>query len=130
VGASNDAGGLCNTGQTQPRFVDTVGDMRTVISQAAVAVPAPANVFANRFGALAAGTVSSRETPRVWTGPAAPSVAGAGLKRGLRRVLTALGGFGEILVLAYAFPLAILAIGIPIALFVRLVMWIVRGVVA
>ena len=32
-----------------------------------------------------------------------------------------LGGFGEMLVVAYAFPLVILAIGIPIALFVRLI---------
>jgi hypothetical protein len=32
-----------------------------------------------------------------------------------------LGGFAEMLIVAYAFPLAILAVGIPIALFVRLV---------
>jgi len=31
-----------------------------------------------------------------------------------------LGGIGEVLIVAYAFPLVILAVGIPIALFVRL----------
>ena len=56
---------------------------------------------------------------------ALPAVAGSpigghGLRHGLGRALWVLGGFGEVLVVAYAFPLAILAIGIPIALFVRL----------
>ncbi len=55
-----------------------------------------------------------------------PAVAGSpfrshGLRHGLGRVLWLLGGFGEVLVVAYACPLAILAVGIPIALFVRLV---------
>jgi hypothetical protein len=36
-------------------------------------------------------------------------------------VLWVVGGFGEVLLVAYAFPLAILAVGIPVALFVRLV---------
>jgi hypothetical protein len=57
---------------------------------------------------------------------ALPAVAGSpfrghGLRRGFRRVLRLLGGFGEVLIVACAFPLAILAIGIPVALFVRLV---------
>lgn len=103
--------------------------MRSVISPAAVAVPAPADLYAKRLGSLAAGSLLSRETPRVAAARSATPVAGAGLKRGLWRVLTALGSFGEILVLAYAFPLATLAIGIPIALFVRLMMWIIRVVV-
>ena len=56
---------------------------------------------------------------------ALPSVAGSpfrghGLRHGLGRVLSVLGGFGEVLIVAYAFPLVILAVGIPIALFVRL----------
>jgi hypothetical protein len=56
-----------------------------------------------------------------------PAVAGApfrsrGLRHGLGRVLWIFGGLGEVLIVAYAFPLAILAIGIPVALFVRLVM--------
>jgi len=42
------------------------------------------------------------------------------------RVLKALGGLGEIVLIAYAFPLAILAIGIPIALVVRVVMLILH----
>jgi hypothetical protein len=42
-------------------------------------------------------------------------------------VVSAVGDLGEILAVAYAFPLVILAIGIPIALLVRLVMWVVRA---
>jgi hypothetical protein len=38
-----------------------------------------------------------------------------------------LGGFGEVLGVAYAFPVAILAVGIPIALFVRLVVHAARA---
>jgi fumarate reductase subunit D len=45
------------------------------------------------------------------------------LKRGLRYVLWVLGGAGEVLVAAYAVPLGILVVGIPIALGVRLVLW-------
>jgi hypothetical protein len=56
---------------------------------------------------------------------AVPAVArspfrGHGLRRGLGRVFWVLGGIGEVLIVAYAFPLVILAVGIPIALFVRL----------
>ena len=43
----------------------------------------------------------------------------------LRRLASALGDFGEILALIYAVPLVILAIGIPVALLVRLGMWVV-----
>ncbi len=57
---------------------------------------------------------------------ALPAVAGSpfrgrGLRHGLGRVLWVLGGFGEVLIVAYAFPLVILAVGIPIALCIRLV---------
>jgi len=57
---------------------------------------------------------------------AVPAVArspfrGAGLRHALDRLLWMLGGFGEVLIVAYAFPLVILAIGIPIALCVGLV---------
>jgi hypothetical protein len=45
---------------------------------------------------------------------------GSGLRHALDRLLWVLGGFGEVLVVAYAFPLVILAVGIPIALLVRL----------
>jgi hypothetical protein len=52
---------------------------------------------------------------------ALPAVAGSPFRGlGLGRVLRMLGGFGEVLIVAYAVPLAILAVGIPIALFVRL----------
>jgi hypothetical protein len=56
---------------------------------------------------------------------ALPAVArspfqGHGLRRGLGRMFWVLGGFGEVLIVAYAFPLVILAVGIPIALVVRL----------
>ena len=47
-------------------------------------------------------------------------IQGYGLRRGLGRVFWVLGGIGEVLIVAYAFPLVILAVGIPIALFVRL----------
>lgn len=53
---------------------------------------------------------------------APPAVADAPFRGGgLGRVLRMLGGFSEVLIVAYAFPLMVLAIGIPIALFVRLV---------
>ena len=54
--------------------------------------------------------------------------AGAGLGRGLRRLVSAIGAFGEILAVAYTVPLAILAVGVPIALLVRLAMWVVRAI--
>jgi hypothetical protein len=79
--------------------------MPATTSSAAVVVPAPANLAGIRL--------------------ALPAVAGSpfrghGLSRGLGRVLWAVGGFGEVLIVAYAVPLVILAVGIPIALFVTL----------
>jgi hypothetical protein len=38
-----------------------------------------------------------------------------------------LGGLGEMLVVAGTFPLAILVVGIPIVLLVRLVLWFAGG---
>jgi hypothetical protein len=60
----------------------------------------------------------------------APDVpaTGVGLRRGLRRLGSVVGGIGAILGFAYAFPIAILAVGIPIALLVRLAIWIVRAI--
>jgi hypothetical protein len=80
--------------------------MPRTISAAAVVVPAPATLPEIRF--------------------ALPAVAGSpfprhGLRHVVDRVLWVVGGFGEVLLVAYAFPLAILAVGIPVALFVRLV---------
>ena len=80
--------------------------MPRTTSAAVVVVPAPATLSGIRS--------------------ALPAVAGSpfrghGLRHGLVRFLLVLGGFGEVLIVAYAFPLFILAVGIPIALCVRLV---------
>jgi hypothetical protein len=80
--------------------------MPLTTSPAAVVVPAPVNLAGLRLALPA---------------DAGSPFRGHGLRRGLRRVLWVLGGFGEVLLVAYALPLAILVIGIPIALFVRLV---------
>ena len=49
------------------------------------------------------------------------------LGHGLRRLGSVLGDIGGILAFAYAVPLVILAIGIPVALLTRLAIWIVRA---
>jgi len=73
-----------------------------------------------RLPAAAAGP-SVRE---VMAEPArAGAAAAASLRRGLRRLASALVSVGAILAVVYAFPLVILAIGIPVALLVRLVLW-------
>ncbi len=56
---------------------------------------------------------------------ARPAVArspfrGDGRRGGVGRALWVLGAFGEVLIVAFAFPLVILAVGIPVALLVRL----------
>ena len=79
--------------------------MRRTTSAAALVVPAPANLPGIRLA-----------LPAVVGSP----FRGHGLRRGLGRVFWVLGGVGEVLIVAYAFPLVILAVGIPIALFVRL----------
>jgi hypothetical protein len=65
------------------------------------------------------------------TSPAAvvvsPPANLGGIRHVLGRVLLVLGGFGETLIVAYACPLAILAVGIPIALSVRLLVGTVRA---
>lgn len=81
--------------------------MPRTTSAAAVLVPAPANLAGIRLA-----------LPAV----AGPPFPGGGLRRGLGRVLWVLGGCGEVMVVAYACPLAILAVGIPLALFVTLVL--------
>jgi hypothetical protein len=96
--------------------------MGTVISEVAVAAPAPANLYADRLGAPPA------EASRVLA-EGVPSRARGGVTHGLRLILTSLGGLGEVLAVAYAFRVAILAIGKPIALFLRTVMWMVGVVV-
>jgi hypothetical protein len=80
--------------------------MPATTSPAAVVVPAPANLAGFRLA-----------LPAVARSP----FRGHGLSGGLGGVLWAVGGLGEVLIVAYAVPLVILAIGIPIALFVTLV---------
>jgi hypothetical protein len=79
--------------------------MPATTSPAAVVVFAPATLYGVRPVSPVA----------VWS-----SFRDGGSHHAFSRVLLVLGGFGEMLMVAYAFPLAILAIGIPIALFVRL----------
>lgn len=81
--------------------------MPATTSPAAVVVPAHANLAGFR---LALPTV------------AGSPFRGGGLRRGIGRVSWVLGGCGEVMVVAYVFPLVILAVGIPIALFVTLVL--------
>lgn len=97
--------------------------MEPVISPAPVVVSVPAEPHADGFGPLAAGGLSSREPPRVPATLGAIAVAGGGLNGGLRRSLSALGDFGEVVLIVYAVPIAVLAVGIPIVLVVRLAMW-------
>jgi len=94
--------------------------MPLTTSLAAVAVSAPAILSGGRLASPAIAVSSVRADPRKGTRLRATSGAGTGLRRGLGGVLWVLSGFGEMLIVACAFPLAILAIGIPIALFVRL----------
>jgi hypothetical protein len=73
-------------------------------------------------------TVFPDEVPM--SAPATPNrtaVAAPGLAGDSTGVVRAIGVFGEILAVAYVVPLGILAIGVPVALLVRLVMWIVPG---
>lgn len=56
-----------------------------------------------------------------------PPISGVGLRRGLQRLASVVGDVGGILAFAYAVPLVILAVGIPVALLVRLAIWIVRA---
>jgi len=53
----------------------------------------------------------------------AASAAPVGFGPSLRFVASALWSLGEMVVVAYAFGLAILAFGLPIALAVRLLLW-------
>ncbi len=86
--------------------------MTTVIAPPDVVPSVPG--YRDADGPLAAGGVSSRMGPR---GPVPEG--------DLRHLFAAVGGLGEAVLAAYAVPVIILAIGIPIALFVRLVMLIV-----
>jgi len=91
--------------------------MTPEISPAAIALRAPQSLYT---GLPAVGGLPARDTARA----PVPDVAGRN-HRLLRRLVSALGNGMELLALVYAFPFVILAIGIPIALLVRLAMWIV-----
>jgi hypothetical protein len=101
--------------------------MPSGISPAAVAAPAPANVFVDRFESVPAAGSSPREVRRGAAAAGHLPVTGVGLSRGLRRLASAVGDVGGILAFAYAVPLVILVIGIPVALLIRLAIWIVRA---
>jgi len=83
---------------------------RPEFSGADVAVRVPAGLTADELSSPGAGT--ARLT---------------GLSRALRRVGSGLADLAGLLALVYAFPLVILAIGIPIALLIQLGMWAVRA---
>ncbi len=67
------------------------------------------------------------------SGPGSPDLAeGMAVPRSthrgrLRRLMSPLGDAAGILSLAFVFPLVVLAVGIPIALLVRLLLWLAGG---
>jgi hypothetical protein len=69
-------------------------------------------------------------TPKVPELLGAITVAGITRGRRLSRLLSVVGDVGGFLAIAYLFPLAILAVGIPIALGVRLLAWLVSWIAA
>jgi hypothetical protein len=90
---------------------------------AAVAVSPPGTLSAGSLGPFAAGG-SFSDVTRLAAKPLGPmAAAGGGLGALLRRLGSLLRGLGEMLVIAYAFGFATVAVGIPIALLVRLVVW-------
>ena len=89
-------------------------------SSAALALPAPASLYV-RLPAAAPAVQIVRTPAR----DGAVAVTRAGPEHGFRRVVSALGDLAGFVAVAYAFPLVVLAIGIPVALLVRLVMWLV-----
>ena len=100
--------------------------MPSRVSPAAVIVPVPAGLYVMPRGLAAAGAELARETPGVPATPGVIAAIGAAMAGALRCVLLALGGLGEMVVAAYAVPLAILVVGIPVVLLVRLVLSSVR----
>lgn len=92
-------------------------------SAAAIALRPPASLY---VGLRPARPMMS--LPAISFAPAvdgAVAVTRAGPEHGLRRLVSGLGDVALLLAVGYTFPLAILAVGIPIALLVRLVMWLV-----
>jgi hypothetical protein len=101
--------------------------MPSGISPAVVAAPVPAIVSVDRLGPVTAAGPSSREVRRGAPGAGHIAVTGTSLSRGLRRLGSVSGGLVAIFAFSYAFPLAIHAVGIPVALLVRLGIWVVRA---
>lgn len=96
-------------------------------SQAVAAVPASANVLVGRLRPVPAAGTPPREIRQEAESAGRLPAVGAGLGRGLRRVASVVGDIGGIVAFAYAVPVAILAIGIPVALLVRMAIWVVRA---
>ena len=102
--------------------------MPSTISPTATVVRTPADLCAAGLGSMATGARSTAPvTSRVPPVPRAAAAASAGITIAFQRVLMVLGGLGEMLVVAGTFPLAILVVGIPIVLLVRLVLWFAGG---
>ncbi len=101
--------------------------MPSGISPAAVGAPAPSNVFVDRLGPGPVAGPSPREIRRGAAAVGHLPTTRVGLRRGLRRLASFVGDIGGILAFAYAVPVVILAIGIPVALLVRLAIWTVRA---
>lgn len=91
-------------------------------SPAAIALHAPASEYVGLRPARGVSLPAITFTPTV---DGAVAVIRAGPEHGLRRLASGLGDVAGLVAVAYVFPLAIVAIGIPIALFVRLVLWVV-----
>jgi len=68
--------------------------------------------------------IFQRDAASPGTGPPSHCCA-CGPEGAFRRLFTALGDLVGIVLIVYAFPVVILAIGIPIALLVRLAAWMV-----
>ena len=94
----------------------------TPLAQAAVSGPAASP---DDLGSPPAAVASFRETAHL-AGSRAPGRGTARRRRAF--VVSAVGGLAEIVAVAYAFPLVILAVGIPLALLARLMMWIVGAI--
>jgi hypothetical protein len=101
---------------------DTTMTPETSAATIAVRVPATAYARLPSVGAPTAG-----DAARVPAHDGVITTVRTGLPRGVRRVMSALGDTAWLLAVAYALPLVILAIGIPIALLVRLFIWTVRA---
>ena len=94
----------------------------------ALAAPALPDLRTASLGPPDAGGLSARDAARAGAADDHVEVARAGREHGFRRLVSVLGDIVGLVAVASAFPIAILAIGIPIALLVRLVMWLVGAV--